>query len=191
MKKLILTFSLLIVLISQHAFAQYQKGDMTLNAGISVGLIGYNWGLYGNSSGFLPLSANLEYSINDMIAVGPYLGYYARSYNYGSGYKDRFSAINFGARGTFHASEFLNEQLNFNINAEKLDLYGTLMLGIETYRWKTDESWSGDNYYANGSRVIFAPVVGARYNFTPSFGAFTELGRGAFGVLTLGASARF
>ncbi|HEU5147673.1 MAG TPA: hypothetical protein VFT90_13195, partial [Chryseosolibacter sp.] len=136
---------------------------------------------------FLPISVNVEYSVNDVFAVGPYLGMYSRSYGAGD---YRFRALSFGARGTFHASNFLNDNLNMSINTEKVDLYGALILGVETYSWKYAD-YIGEGYYSNGSRVIFGPVLGIRYLFSPNFGAFFEGGRGAFGYGTIGISGRF
>lgn len=168
------------------ASAQYQKGDIAVNAGFSFGLIGYGYGFYGDARGFLPLSLNLEYSVNDKFAIGPYLGMYSRSYGDGD-YK--FRALSFGARGTFHASEFLNDNLNMSVNTEKVDIYASLILGVESYSWKYAD-YIAEGYYSNGSRFIFGPVIGIRYMFSPKFGAFFEGGRGAFGYGTLGITAR-
>lgn len=190
MKKQFFTLALMLLCISTGAFAQYQKGNIMVNAGVSFGLIGYNWGAYGSSSGFLPITANAEYSLNEMFSVGPYLGYYGRTYKSG-GYKDRFTAIAFGARGTFHATGLLNDQLGWSLDEEKWDLYGSLMLGYETYSWKFDESNLGEKYYSGSSSIELAPVVGARYHITPAFGTFLELGHGSFGYITVGGSARF
>lgn len=188
-KKFLLIVNLMACLVS-GAYAQYQKGDIAVNAGITFGLIGYGYGLYGSSSGFPPLSVNAEYSINDKFAVGPYVGLYTRSYKYGSGYNDRFTALSFGARGTFHATPFLNETLNLSIDEEKIDLYGTVILGFESYSWNFDEKYGGNYYYSNGSRIIFGPILGVLYNLNPSLGIFFEGGRGAFGYGTLGVTAK-
>jgi len=186
MKKRLLVLAMVCGILST-ASAQYEKGDWTGNAGFSFGLIGYGYGYYGSASGFLPVTLNLEYSVSDVFAIGPYVGMYSRSYGAGD-YK--FRALSFGARGTFHASDFLNENLDMSINTEKVDIYGTILLGVESYSWKyADDVISG--YYANGSRFIFGPVLGIRYMFAPKFGAFFEGGRGAFGYATIGVSGRF
>lgn len=190
MKKQFLLLAFVMLGFTSAAFAQYAKGDVVINGGLSLGLIGYNWNLYAHSSGFLPVTASVEYSLDNRFSVGPYLGYYGKSYKYMDGYKDKFTALAFGARGTFHASSFLNEHLNWNINEAKWDLYGSLMLGIETYRWKVDGEYQGVNYYSNSTEIDLAPVLGARYYISPAFGTFLELGRGSFGYFTLGASAR-
>lgn len=187
MKKRILIFACMLCGFLSTAVAQYEKGDISVNLGVSFGLIGYGYAYYGDARGFPPLSVNLEYSVNDMFSVGPYFGIYSRSYGAGD-YK--FTALSFGARGTFHASEFLNNNLNMTINTEKVDIYGSLILGLESNSWKYADN-TMDGFYANGSRLILGPVLGIRYLFSPAFGAFFEGGRGAFGYGTLGITARF
>lgn len=187
MKKRLTVIACLVCGVVSTTMAQYEKGDLTASAGISFGLIGYGYGYYGGASGFLPVSLNVEYSVNDAFAIGPYVGMYSRSYGAGD---YRFRALSFGARGTFHAGNFLNDNLNMSINTEKVDIYAALLLGVETYSWKYADNIA-DGYYANGSRVIFGPVLGIRYLFSPNFGAFFEGGRGAFGYGTLGVSGRF
>src|SRR5688572_30807758 len=111
MKKI---FTILVCLwCMPEAFAQYEKGNLTVSAGISFGLIGYGYGYYSGASGFLPVFANAEYSVNDKFAIGPYAGFYSRSYSNGD---LKFTSLSFGGRGTFHASNFLNDKLGVNIN---------------------------------------------------------------------------
>jgi hypothetical protein len=176
-------------LLSFSAQAQYAKGDITINPGLSFGLIGYGFG-YGNGSGFLPLSVNAEFSLNDKFAIGPYVGFFSRKYNYGgflgsSQYDIRFTAISFGGRFTVHATPLINDWFDGNINEEKFDLYGTAILGIETYSWNYGDGTDLDGDTGN---LIIGPVLGARYYFNPKIGAFLELGRGAFGYGTLGVT---
>jgi hypothetical protein len=183
----------LMIFFAQSAKAQYEKGDILINPGLSIGSYGYyGYGsYYSGSSGFLPLTVNAEYSLNDKFSVGGYAGYYSRSYNYGSGYKDRLTSLSFGARGVFHASGVLNEVLDLNINEEKLDLYAGLILGFTTMNYKYDEKWGGANYNTNlDNRLILGPTVGVRYFFTPKFGAYFETGRNAFGWINLGVSLK-
>ena len=192
MKRIITIFALLLCsLISSNALAQYSKGDISVNAGISFGLIGYGHSLFGSYTGLPPVSINAEYSLDDRFAVGPYVGIFSRSYKYGGDYGIRFTALSFGARGTFHASGFLRDKLDFNINEEKLDIYASAILGIETYTWNYDDDYFGDSSYSDGTRLILGPIVGIRYNFTPAIGAYFEGGRGNFGVATLGITGKF
>jgi hypothetical protein len=194
MKRIITSLCALVVacLISSSAQAQYAKGDITANLGISLGVLGYGtYGAFGNNySGFLPLSVAVEYSVTDAFAVGGYAGYYSRSYKY-STYRDRWSTYSFGARGTYHATPILNDLLDASIPEDKWDIYGTLLLGYDVYSYSWgDDRLRGDYDYNNGNFRL-GTVLGTRYFFNPKFGAFVELGRGAHGILTLGISGKF
>ncbi|WP_040398341.1 hypothetical protein, partial [Cesiribacter andamanensis] len=166
MKKLTtLTLFCAILMMAYGANAQYNRGDLTFNAGFSFGLIGYGWGYGSHSGGFVPLTANLEYSLDDRFAIGPYVGYFSRSYKSAS-YTDRFSVVSFGARGTFHATPQINEWFDSSIDESKIDIYGTLLLGYEIYSWNYDDAWGNDYIYNHSSgRFILGPVLGIRYNF--------------------------
>ena len=192
MKKEITLLFIFFAASSVGAFGQshYQKGTVLVNAGVSVGTFGYGYGLYGSSGGFLPFIANLEYSIDEMFAVGPYAGIYSRTYKY-LNYQDRFTALSFGGRGTLHASSLLNEHLDMSINEEKLDIYATVIIGFESRSWNFDSDYDGDPYYDNEVSFDFGTIVGIRYSFNPSYGLFVEAGHGSFGIGTLGVSARF
>jgi hypothetical protein len=196
MKKTItlLCSMVLACLLSFNAKAQYSKGDVTASVGFSLGVrgaYGHGYGFSDNYSGFLPVTANLEYNVSDVFAIGAYGGYYGRSYRYSNyNYKDRFSITTFGARGTFHGTGLINKALDVNIPEQKWDLYGTLLLGYETYR----VTWGDDRFRQEGySAGGFVPglVFGTRYFFTPKFGAFLELGRGTYGAASIGISGKF
>ena len=200
--KLVLIAALFIAYFAaQPAKAQlYDTGDITVNAGLSLGVIGYGgYGLYGgNFSGFLPITANVEYSINDQFAVGGYAAFYSRGYNinYGSGrYKNGFRAFAFGGRGTFHATPLLNDALDANLDENKLDLYASVIAGLEVTSWYYD-----NDYYRqlgisapndNRVRPVLGPVLGVRYMFNPGLGVYFEGGRGALGWATFGVSFKF
>jgi hypothetical protein len=180
-----------ILMTAFSSKAQYNQGDLTFNAGLSFGLIGYGWGYGTHSGGFVPLTVNVEYSLDDRLAVGPYIGYFSRSYR-SSSYTDRFSAFSFGARGTFHGTSLINDLLDTSIDESKIDIYGSLMLGYEIYSWNYDDAWGFDRQFNHKSgRIILGPVLGIRYHFNPQIGAYFEGGRGAFGVGTLGVSVKF
>ena len=197
MKKLLLSFIAVATFfsVSQTAQAQYEKGDLLINPGISLLGYGYGFGSYGSGYTGLPgLTASIEYNLTDNIAVGGYAGYLARSYRYdigGNRYTDRWTNLGFGARGIFHASEVLNDALGTNIDSEKWDIYGGLSLGYETWSWNYDNSFGGSGRanYGNG-RVFFGGVLGTRYMFSERFGVYGELGRGALGALTLGVTLK-
>src|SRR5690554_1477629 len=176
----------------------HAAGDVSLNAGVSLGVYGYGWYsgvLYSNvkRTGIVPISASLNFGVSDMFSVGGFAGYYSRKYKYtydnrGNSivYKDKFTNIAFGAQGTFHAVPFFNDAFDTDIDDEKVDFYARLLLGYETYSWKYDNPYlEGTN--TTGS-VIFSPVVGVRYMFNPNLGVYLEGGRGAYGWGNIGLS---
>lgn len=168
--------------------AAFEKGDLTLNAGFSFGLIGYGFGYYGSRSFSVPITANVNYGISDEFSVGGYIGYYGVSYG-PSDSRYRLTNFSFGAQGTFHATPFMNEALDFDLDETKIDYYARLILGFETFRWTYNGKTFNDEYYSDtDGRVIFGPVIGVRYMFKPNIGVYAEGGRGAYGWLTLGAS---
>jgi|WetSurMetagenome_2_1015567.scaffolds.fasta_scaffold469056_1 hypothetical protein len=157
MKKLIL-LSVLIL-----AFAATKAQEPLFVKGDKV----FNIGV-GIQSWRIPFAITGEYCVADgiidkgSIGAGAYLG---ASYNwyysgwYGSTY-NHFSFLG-GARGTFHYP-FI----------EKLDTYAGLSLGIDTWY---------SHYISVGG------FIGARYQLTPQFNVFGELGSG-LGYLHLGLS---
>jgi hypothetical protein len=196
MKKTSICLSVLtlFLLLTTQAKAQYAKGDISLNAGISFGVIGYG-GYYGSSfRGFFPVTANVEYSIDENFAVGGFVGYYGRSYksyNNNRDYRNRFSATSLGGRFTFHATNILNEVLDSDIDESKWDLYATAIAGLAVRRWNYGYNYNGLEPYDNEIRLILGPVLGVRYFAKPNLGVYFEGGRGVYGIATLGITGKF
>ena len=163
---------------------QFTKGTFVFNAGISAGLIGYpNYGYVGGT-GFLPVTLSGEYSLNELIGVSAYFGFYGRSYDGGA---LKYNVTTFGGRLVFHATDLLNDKLKIKL-PERLDLYATLILGYRVYSWSTN---NGTPLPSNTGNVTFGPAIGARYMVIKNFGVYAELGRGPFGVLGTGLSVKF
>lgn len=190
MKKITLLLIVLFVsFVSIDSFAQrsYEKGDKTFMAGLSFGSYGYGYGGT-RSGGMIPLYASLEFGVHENFSVGPYIGYASYNYDWGFGSKYKWNFLSVGAKGSWHYLPAANEALGLNIDDEKFDFYLSLFLGFESRTFSGDAGvWN----YGNSSNIVFAPVLGFKYLFTPSVGAFVELGRGTFGYGTVGISARF
>lgn len=191
MKKIYFLIFSGIVLLSSPLLAQgiYQKGDISVNAGFSLGLIGYGYGYYGSAGFAIPLTANVEYGLNEMIGLGPYVGYMRRSYG-SIDNRTSFTAIAIGGQAVFHVTPLLNELLETDINEETIDYYARVILGFETRSWRYNGERIDNLYYNNAVVPRFGPVVGVRYMFKPNLGVYGEGGRGAFGWLTLGVTLR-
>ncbi|RUA28889.1 MAG: hypothetical protein DSY77_15640 [Bacteroidetes bacterium] len=184
MKRLLLIILLASCSISFNSKAQvYQKGDNLFNPGIGLGYYGY--GLVGNQTFSLPaLTANYEIGIHEYFGIGPYVGYKSWRYSYlNSDYG--FNIIAFGARGSFHYSTLLKEELDVDIDDSKWDLYILANFGFEVFSYTGDTNFEGDVDF-----VFLRPALGVRYYFSDNFAMYGEGGRGALSYLTLGISLK-
>lgn len=174
MKKQLFFFAcILLLLLSNSTFAQFNKNDKLLNVGIGV-----------NSyySGGIPLSSSFEVGITDDISVGVGLDYLSHRYD-AFGIKYGFSALYLGARGSYHFSKLLN------VRDEALDIYGGASLGYRRFTWRDNNSFVGlGNSY--GSGLFLGIHVGARYYFAPKVGGFFEVGAGGSSNARLGLAFR-
>jgi hypothetical protein len=171
MKKVftIFCFSLMFMAAQEvSAQAEIDKGNLLLNAGFGAGYYG---------AGGLPIMLNAEWALNDAISVGPYLGITSWSDRYswgGYGYKYKYTFVDFGGRFSYH----LNKHLN--LSTDKLDLYGTAMLGYTI----VSASYEGYNFPGGDpdpdvdSSLMFGVVGGARWYFSDRFAANAEVGYG-------------
>ncbi len=183
-----LIISFLSLTSAAHAQGNaFREGEISINPGLALGVIGYGYGYYGSAGFALPLIVSVGYGVTENISAGAYLGYMGRSYG-PSGFRDRLTVISFGAQGAFHASDFLNENLDVGIDADKWDLYAKVILGFETRIWTSEAGTT--SYYSNGYGLRLGPTLGARYFFQPNLGVYAEGGRGTYGLLTLGLSLR-
>lgn len=160
MKKISVLLSALF--ITMMSFAQngaYSKGDKLLNVGV---------GLNSYYSGGLPVGASFEYGVTEDISVGVNFDYLSHKYKYyGGSYK--WTAMYFGARGSYHFNTLLN------IDNEKVDVYAGATLGYRSFKWKDSWGESGlSGKYDNGLYVGF--FAGGKYYFTDNIGGFAELG---------------
>jgi hypothetical protein len=208
MKKICTSLAFVFCLLFTHlsnAQEAYQLGDRLISGGI--GLSNYNRGYAGTrAGGFIPVFAAMEFGVHKYISVGPYLAYTNYKYEYGMFRQDRYyyqyshNHLGIGARASFHYVPLLNEHLDFNLNANKLDFYVTLQAGLafSSTSFRTNDPDFDENYEnfrrnarSSSQYTTFGPLFGFRYMFTEKFGAFIEGGRGAFGYATLGVSGKF
>jgi hypothetical protein len=168
MKKtlLMLFVAALLSVTSEKAFAQFEKGDKLLNAGIGVG----GYGFYG--SGFA-VGASFEYAVHDFISVGGQADINFYSYGYGFGPKASYTSLPIAARGSYHYGKHF-------LTVNELDLYAGPTLGFNI---------DGNSYYTN-SPIVIGAFAGARYYFKPAMGVFAELSAGT-NVIPLKAGITF
>lgn len=174
MKKLLILPLFFLLIVSSNVYSQaYKQGDKLLN--VSIGLNSYYNGT--------PFGASFESGINENISVGAQFDY--NSGNFGSyGYTSDwgYTAIYFGARGSYHFNEILG------INDEKLDVYGGLGLGYQSFSWKASSYGLG---YSYGSGVYLNYFVGGKYYFTEKIGAVLEAGSTGLSNVRAGITLKF
>lgn len=166
-KSLVIALVMMAAAAPAMAQVQYDRGDKLFSIGLGVG--GYYDGYYsydnyyrGNYYG-VPLTASLEFFINDAISIGPYAGFTARNHSF---------AFDGGARGSYHFSKHIP------LGTDKLDLYGSVLLGVSNVWY---EGWDGEDYSDFAPR--FGVTAGARWYFTDKFAANAEVGYGLTSLL--------
>lgn len=178
MKKIFLLFLFAFSsLFCYDSFAQrgaYNQGDKIFMGGIGFGTYsGY---------GGLPIVASLEFGVHESISVGPFAGFSSGPW---------WNVFALGAKGSWHYLPFLNQALEINLDDDRIDFYVSVYAGYRNHAFRGDRSIWGNAFRANYGSVIFAPVLGFKYLFTPNIGAYAELGYGALGVGNFGVSLTF
>lgn len=178
MKKtlLMIVVAALFSVTSEKAFAQFEKGDKLLNAGINLG------GGNGFGGGF-GLGASYEQGVHDFISVGGQADFVSWSNGF-AGYKWKYNFFTIAARGSYHFGKHF-------LTIDKLDLYAGPVLGYTIANYKAPGGYSGfyDNDY--GSGVTVGVFAGARYYFKPTTAVFAELGGGTRALVPLKAGVTF
>lgn len=180
MKKILtILFAVALVFSATLASAQgrYDKGDVLVNAGIGLGYY------YANG---VPLLLSAEFAVNDLISVGPYLGYTSHSESgstFGYSYKQKWSFIDIGVRGSYHFNEV------FEIQNEQVDVYGGAFLGYLISNYSYSSNIPNDEGRSNslGGGLRLGIHVGARYFFSEKVAGYGELGYGV-APLSLGVT---
>lgn len=184
MKKFIIGFLGLFILMGASAQNTFDKGDIVLNLGVGFGNTLYGSGY---KTTVPPISASFEYGIIDnlfdsksSIGVGGYFGYSESKYELnGPSYSDfKYSNALFGARGSFHYAF-----------VEKLDTYSGVSLGYNVVSSKYDgETIHG--YKSEASALYLGWYAGARYYFTDAVAAMAEVGYD-IAYLNIGVAIKF
>lgn len=138
----------------------HEQGDINLSPGINFG----NYKYHGPDFG-LSLIFYADFSPHDYASVGPYFGTVISS----------GTAFDFGARGNFHAWQFIDDRVEDDLRADILDIYFSLYVGAEV-----------SNYYK--SRARGGAMFGLRWYFVESVALMFEVGAPPVGFTTIGVS---
>lgn len=165
-------FAVMMALGTLFSFGQaYEQGDKLLNIGVGLG----SQFMASGAKGTPPVGLSLEFGVSDKISVGAYGGYAGAKVETGMG-DWKYNYIIVGGRGSYH----------FDFGVENLDPYAGVMLGYNIASVSTDTNLPT----ASAGGFIWGAHAGARYFFSPKFGAFAEVGYG-IAWLNVGVALKF
>lgn len=165
-------FALVMVLGTSLSFGQaYEQGDKLLNLGVGVG----SQFMAAGAKGTPPVGLSLEFGMSDKISVGAYAGYAGAKVETMVG-DWKYNYIIVGGRGSYH----------FDFGVENLDPYAGAILGYNIASVSSDSNLPT----ASAGGFIWGAHAGARYFFSPRFGAFGEVGYG-IAWLNVGVALKF
>jgi len=172
-KAKLVSFMVLFVLFgASRSFGQaFEQGDKLLNIGVGLG----SQFMASGAKGTPPVGLSLEFGVSDKISVGAYAGYAGAKVETGFG-DWKYNYIIVGGRGSYH----------FDFGVENLDPYAGALLGYNIASVSTDSNLPT----ASAGGFIWGAHAGARYFFSPKFGAFAEVGYG-IAWLNVGVALKF
>ena len=131
-----------------------------MNVGLGLG------SYYG---GGVAVGAAFEYGVTDFISVGAQADFYTWGYNWGSGYKYRYTFLPIAARGSYHFG-------NIFLQSTNLTFMLVPALGYYISSYKDRYRFSGIYNDGYGGKVLFGVFGGGRYYFKPNMAGFAEVG---------------
>lgn len=197
MRKLVLV--ILWVMIAFSGYSQtkrsryyapyaYERGDLVVNAGLSVGYHREPRMRDSYRTGIIPpLPVSVEYGLTGAISAGVYGSYFQRQFRYDASENNELFKVHYfyiGGRASLHISPFLENRIFTNLDSENLDVYLTATGGsLRRYTIHYFETEDADPFIGG--------ALGMRYFFKEHFGFFGEVGYLPFEVATVGVSGRF
>ena len=172
--------------MGQNTTETFANKDNVIKLGFGLGGV-YGFSNYDNQTPVFGASYErgiYEFDFGGVIGVGGFMGYKGYVARYAGPYDEyriRSAIFILGARGTFHYDVF---------KVENLDTYGAAMI---TYHIVNESDNIPDIYdpyvnYSHSNATYASLHAGAQYYFTPSFGAYAEVG---YGVYWLGMGVNF
>lgn len=193
-----IVFATILLLFPQKLEGQegYEPGKVQIDLGIGFSRFttssSFWWGANYNPYGTPVFRANIEYGFHDYISGGVYFGFHRHGYRYnefGAIWEQHNTRTSVGGRVSFHWLNFLAQEVDLDLEIPQLDVYSSLMLGMNFHNRRNIEP----NFRSSNLNVgaNFGLTLGARYAINDKFGVFVETGRGSLGWGIIGASMRF
>lgn len=184
-KKYLLGLSSALFIAASPLAAQAEGKGGALPFGVGDNTIGFSIGfgsVYGSHGDNVSPAFAVHYDHGTIGNVGPgtigfggILGFQNSYTRHNSGDKQTYSNVIFGVRGSYHL--YVNQ-------SPKFDPYAGLTLGARI------SSSSGYNADYSDSHFYAAIFLGAKYNFSPTWGGFAELGNDV-AIFRIGVHANF
>ena len=201
--KLKFAVSILALLICINSFGQaFEQGKSYSGIGYGVGLTIKStfFDTYTGAEDFDlknpgVLSIKYDYALNSKWSIGVYYASQKVSASWteiGVDY-NTFEERKYSYKVTVGTTALLSRlQYHFNIPNEKLDVYTGVGLGYRSWSYDTESNDMDFDYdFDFGGAFGFCYTVGARYEFTPILGAYTEFGLGQVAAMQAGVVAKF
>lgn len=167
-----------------------RKGSLWLNLSTNRWL--YAYPKFGSITG-LPILVSADHSFDDHWTIGAYGGYYSPTYNepFGSDrYDSHLKSYVGGLRLSFHFADVFNKAFHEVLNLQRWDLYTSLSAGVVHYTWKVDNKYINHRDFTPVTFPSVGLVAGVRFLIFPRLAVFGEIGKGVFGYVGFGLSAK-
>lgn len=175
----------------------YSPGNLYINGGVNffygrLAPRAVSWWAGYEYSSTPPLLLSAEFGFDEQFSIGGFLGYRRYGWSYRDGlnrdYDYNYNMTAFGVRGSFHYVPLANEHFDIGLEEDHFDFYVTLFMGFRL----TSESITRPDLRETNTdvRFILGPVLGFRYMFNDTFGAYIEGGRGSLGYGNLGLTIK-
>lgn len=161
MRKLLFTFLLATFAFTFSSVQAVEKGDLVIQPSLNLGGFAYAGGWGGFNVG---TTVNVQYAVHDYVSVGGYFGFNA---NTGT---TKFRRIGFGATGTFHFWQLIDDKVDKDLKSDKVDFYFPVHLGYHLYRFGGSNSYLKKGVFRGGAGL------GVRYYFNDKIGVAFETG---------------
>lgn len=138
----------------------------------------YSYGSGNGNIAFPALYLKYEHGIMDEVGIGGYIAASGSRYKYGN-YVDRRTYLNVSVLAYYHFNKL--------IPVKKLDVYAGVGGGVRHRIYHND----AHNHTSGETLPVFVGKVGARYYFTPKFGAYGEVGSDGMSDVNVGITFRF
>ena len=163
----------------------FEKGITTIDLYSGIGRY---YGPRDYLSSRIPVFGSVAYGLTKQLSVGAYFGWHEITYKFAFSPPVGINYYNYGLKGEWHITNFLNERSIFNLPAQRCDVYLAAHIGQQTNdaRNKTSSLLIGYTPV-----FVYGFHIGARYYTLQHVGFMAEFGFTPNAILNLGICGKF